>query len=316
VARARSAVTKDEQQTKAINTLGRKVLALQNQTHGPKQFQTSQCLTGIMVAKDYPCLLHVNNFATDGQGPVVFRRSGNGDEIIPIGNSELDNYVQSTDYAWNASERAHVPNVPRIKALWAHYQFQFHAFTADTRIRIDVIRRKRNISTSWFNQNEGHKTFLPHTLPQFSGICGFGPDRINTDDFKIIMTKHCYLNSAPSNDTVTAVADALDSNQDDVTEADTVPTKTVNLYIPLNKEFKCLRDNLNEVNAVQNIGQSDMEQDQTKRPEASLWAYDNQNPFDNVWIVISTDSTQHNPLMRNAVHFKQVRRVCWRDRLD
>jgi hypothetical protein len=304
------ATTKKRKDRILANT--KAIAKLQSQLYGERQCQTSYMDTKIHVKGDRPVIFHVNNPLTDGDGPLMYRQDAIGEGVHKIDGSEFDMFDQNTMYSSvTHREKKNKPNGPTLKLEWVSFQFRFHAFAADTRVRIDIVRRKR-LAVDYWNQNK-HANFLPNTLPQFNHICGYHPNMIQRKDYDIIKTKFLYLNSAPSNDVVTAVADAADSQTDDVSEATTVPTKYCSIYLPFRKVLTQLNSTTDQKTSVVN---NDMAVSGSLNQSQSGWAFDNQNPMNNVFAIVSTDSMQVNPLARSAVKFDVIRRMCWRDRQE
>lgn len=251
-------------------------------------------------------MFHVNNFQSGLHGPYVWHMSNH-----PISKPEPSGvyfmrYQGTSDNDMAELDEENIVNGPIAKLLNVEFQFKFHGFLSATRVRIDFIRQRR-IATDPWNPNK-EKQFLPHTMDGFKRIAGFDPNEIDKKCFQIIKTKYLYINS----DNRWSIQD-LASGQDEPTVRSTTDgTKYCKVFLRMNEVARQLHSSLKQTDATDNVGQSVEDDD---HPHGSSWSFTNQNPFKNVFCLISCDDPRH---MSDAITGKNVmveiiRKCRWRD---
>lgn len=306
VARARGLATKftaparqAKINRKAINTNRRQLRKLTNQLWGEFQEQKSVTTNPITVLANQPALFHVTNPASDQHGPYIHTCD------FLTGNHYLtDNHFHKwqgpSDMDNDENDEKHIPNGPKLKLLFADFQFKFHGFVNDTRLRVDFIQQK-NITTDFWNVNQPRQ-FLPNTIPGFANIAGFDPNEIDKKNYRVLKTKYLFMNAAGS-------SNATDTLQDrDTTSATTPPSKFCHIRLNLNKILKQLDSSLHEVTGLDDQAAS---VDHTGVGHGGPWRYENQHPLSNIWCLISSDDKTTWDGDHPTVEI--IRKMAWRD---
>ena len=241
-----------------------------------------------------------------GTGPEVWRVALLGDEATVIGR-RFKPFEQEGMSRWGANN---LPNGPYLKMAYAEYEFKFKGFVSDCRIRIDFVQQ-RGLKNDWFNQNK-KDMFMPQMLHGFRGICGWGLNDIDPKAYKIIKTKRVYIDAAPSNTIADNMAGAGDDQANNTVDSTTVPTKYCKVRIPLNQVLRQLVPSTQQDDGNE---KEDQAMDDTKKPGGGNYAYDNLNPLQNIWCVISTDDENGltDGLTQSTVRVEVLRKLCWRD---
>ena len=271
---------------------------------GRVQSQVSTLSESLVPHRDHPLLFHVNNPVVNHHGPYVWTLGATLGEPTAT-NAYFELFQGDSDHDMNANDDFVKVNGPKLKMLWATYQFKFSGFLQDCRIRIDVIRQK-TMTTDFYNQNKA-KQFLPNTLDGFKGLAGFSPNEIDKSKFQIIKTKYVYLNSAASSNLVDTAEDRA------TTEATTAPSKYCRISLKLNKIIKQIVPTKDELTGDDAQGEGRAE---TQHPNHSSWCYDNQHPLSNIWVLISCDDTRtlNEIPLGERVTVDIIRKLTWQDR--
>jgi hypothetical protein len=270
---------------------------------GDYQEQKSRLSSSHSVFANAPLLFHVNNPSCGSHGPYLHTTS------FPLYNSTLPTNVNFTKYAGpsdvdnDEEDEKHLPNGPKLKLLFADFQFKFTGFANDTRITIHFIQQK-SITTDFWNQNKPDQ-FLPSTLPGFKHIAGFDCNELDRKNYRVLAKRKLYLNASGSS----SVLDSLTSDPSEVTtEATTPPSRYCHIRLNLNKVLKQLNSSLNEYDGAD---YPDNSVDDSERPHGASWAYDNQHPLSNIFCLISTDD--ETPYDGDHVRCDIIRKLAWRD---
>lgn len=269
---------------------------------GDYQEQKSRLSSPAGVFANGPMMFHVNNPSCGTHGPYMHTC------VFPFYNhgtttTNFVKYAGPSDVDNDENDEKHVPNGPKLKLLFADYQFKFEGFTNDTRITVHFIQQK-NLSTDFWNQNDS-KQFLPSTISGFRNIAGFDCNEIDRKNYKVLAMRKLFLNASGSS----SITSALTHDPTEVTtEATTPPTKYCHVRLNLNKVLTQLKSSLDEV-------QGDDPQNETVdgsvRPHGASWGYDNQHPLSNIFCLISTDDV--TALDGDHVKVDIIRKLAWRD---
>lgn len=288
--------------TKVIKSNARKLRKLSNQMWGDYQEQKSRLSTTQPVFANGPVMFHVNNPACGTKGPYLHTTS------FPTYNHattavHFNKYAGPSDVDNDEGDEKHIPNGPKLKLLFADFEFKFTGWCNDTRIRIDFIQQK-NITTDFWNQNKDDQ-FLPQTLGGFRNIAGFDCNEIDRKNYRVLATRKIYLDASTSTSATTV---ALGMQTGDISDATTKSARYAHVRLKLNKVLKQLNSSINEASA-QDV--TDLPVNESDHPHGGAWAFDNQHPLSNIFCLISTDDvTSYDG---DHVQVDVIRKLGWRD---
>ena len=134
VAKARKAPVR------AIVKNARAIKKLKNDMFGPIQTQITQMQSPMYPTANSPIFFHVNNPGHANHGPYVHWVNGNSIHA----DKQFTLYQEPSQYPFTNRNEEVVPNGPKLKLLYADFQFRFSGFVPDTRIRIDFVRQKKH----------------------------------------------------------------------------------------------------------------------------------------------------------------------------
>jgi len=320
---------------RAIVKNARAITKLKNEAFGPVQTQTSQMSGSTPVTANQPCFFHVNNPNCGTHGPWMYHAGrGINDQHIADYGRYFNVYQNDSDYPFQERNEEHVANGPKLKLLYADFQFRFSGYVPDTRIRIDVVRQKRSTSdiyAHWSGIPLSLAQFLPYTFPGFKQLAGFHPNEIDRKTFEVIKTKHLYMNSHGMSSVVDHAIDAINTGTSgaqadvshDTVHATTPPVKYYHMRLNLNKIVKQLIPSLSEHSGVDTQAGNALEQENNENFQAnhSNYKWSNLHPLSNIWVLISCDDHRSLadiiPLQGAAangrVQVDVIRKMCWRD---
>jgi len=288
--RARASVKRNKtavlRNTKAIKSI-------QQKSYGPIQYATSVFTNSPqLVLRDHPVFVHINN--PNGSTPMHPSRGAE------VGTLQMGGYYQLGFFAAHVDDQ-HEEEMDsiansRCKLNWVNFQLKFDGVVTDTFVTVHVIRQKKIRQgftyDSWTNSGK----FLPEGFNDFTDLAGFTPNLLDRKAFEVVLTKRLRLHSA----------------QGAAVEAYSNKARYMNVNLKLNKYLKMLDSTVTETDGKENI-------DHAGAGNTSAWGPKNQNPYANLWMVISCDDTRTLADITNheeAVRVSMIRRCSWRDRID
>lgn len=274
---------------------------------GPIQSQTSSNRHGHVLSQDHPICFHVNNMYCNADGPFLYRPDGSNNPVI-LGHGSFDKWVGvgNAEGDVDDADMKHVPNGPKLKLLWATFDFEFAGYMDNCAIRIDFVRQKK-LDTDFYSPAHGVSNFLPHSVAAFNRIAGFCENRIDRTKYEVLKTKHLYINSRG----LQTVADASQDRM--TTEPTTSNIKRCRIALKMNKICKMLRDTTDETSRVQSTDDT-MATNSTHYSNSS-WGFDNQHPLSNVFCILSTSDTTgiQDFATGDRLSVKIIRKMTWQD---
>jgi len=291
----------------AITKLVKSVKQLKFNEWGTIQSQTSSNRHGHVFSQDHPICFHVNNLFTNADGPMLYQPNGSNNPVI-LGHGSFDKWVGVGNAEGDVDDKniTHIPNGPKLKLLWATYDFEFQGYMDNCNIRIDFVRQKK-LDLDFYSPSHGVNNFLPHSLAAFNRISGFSENRIDTTKFQILKTKHLFINSRG----LQTAADA--SLERMTTEPTTTNVKRCRVALKLNKICKQLRNSTDEQSRVQD--HDDPMHSLSTQYSNSAWGFDNQHPLSNIFCIISTSDTTgiQDFATGDRLSVKIIRKMTWMD---
>lgn len=271
---------------------------------GSWQTTSSSWSAKMNVTDAHPLCFHVNNPHSGAQGPYVWRPNLLGDitqtstQFIQWNGADTDSHL--------ARSANFVPNGPKLMLRSMDFQFKFHGFVNNTRIRVDFVRQKHMPRNIFNPNNPTRENFLPQTLKNFRWLAGFSQNYIDRTTYQVLATKYVYMNSKGD-------ANPTDTAQDRLTtEPSTPSTKYCHVHLKLNKILRQLEPSLNEETGHDYPAHEGEDMD---RSHGSSYAYDNQYPTSNIFCIISSDDGQGflDALTGDAVGVEVIRKCTWQD---
>ena len=248
---------------------------------------------------------HVNNPGHGATGPYLWTPSNHTAGVIAGSTFNLDQLLATQGYS--QEDALNAPDGPVLKLLNASFQIKLSGFVEDTRCRILCVQQKRIDADFWSQRTAG--MFLPQQLCNMKRLAGFSPNDIDRRVFRVLADKRIYMNSKGSSNLVD-----LNTN-DNTVDGTTPPTRYCKINLRLNQVCRMLqKDGIND------DGDGDTDRHaHTKggsdHPHNAIWAFDNQHPLKNTWIIISTDdeSTLGATFTGDAVGVQIIRKLTWQD---
>ena len=270
------------------------IKSLQNKSLGPVQYATSTFTNSAqIVLRDHPLFVHVTN--PNGSTMTHPDRGAEVGAISMGGYNRIGSFAAYID-AQHENELGGLANGSRLFLKYVNYQIKFEGVVTDTNVTVHVIRQKsvRQGFTydSWTNSGK----FLPEGFTDFPKLAGFTPDILDRKNFEVIATRRLRMHSA----------------QGAATEAYSNKASYMNINLKLNKHLKQLESTTQEQTGDDNV-------DGAGAGNTSAWGPKNQNPYSNIWMVISCDDTRTLGDIVNheeSVRVSMIRRCAWRDRID
>jgi len=309
-ARRTSAKASTVRNARAIARNYKLVKRVADKQWGDWQAQSSHfgLLTGCHVLQDHPIVFHVNDPGHNNHGPRIFLSNyGIGHTIHPVGLFNFDP-PRMTQFFDGENESHHLPNGPRLMLRWAKYTFRFNGFVQNTHIRIDFVRERATPQVNpWRGNDYTNHTHLPYTAKTFSGICDtMDANYIDPKYFHVLKTKHLYMNSMASSNTIDHAQDRRTS------DPTTSNVRECTIFLRLNKVCTQLSTSISD--------EADQHDNYTTDPsgedmEAASYTYANQDPHKNIFCIISSnDKTDVASVVTgNSVNVEIQRRMCWQD---
>lgn len=310
-ARTRTSVTTNKRAVLSNARLANKnalaIKRLKFNEWGSIQSQTSSNRHGHVFSQDHPICFHVNNMYTNADGPFLYRPDGGNNPVI-LGHGSFDKWVGVGNAEGDVDDGdiKHIPNGPKLKLLWATFDFEFSGYLDNCQIRIDFVRQKK-LDTDFYSPAHGVNNFLPHALGAFNRIAGFTENRIDRSKYQVIKSKFLYINSRG----LQTVADASQDRM--TTEPTTSNVKRCRVALKMNKICKMLRDTTDEATRVQST--DDSMATQSTHYSDSSWGFDNQHPLSNVFCILSTSDTTgiQDFATGDRLSVKIIRKMTWQD---
>jgi len=285
----------------AITKNAAAITTLTKTLQGDLQTQASMLADAQVVVSAKPLCFQLNNPGLGDYGPQLLRAAETHDHC-----DRLTKFVLEDRGPFYANEQHHVPNGPKLFIENVQLKFEFYGFVDSTRIRVDIVRQKK-IDKQYWNPHDGTMNYMPNNLHGFEHLAGFTSREIDRSTFEVLQTKHLYLNSKASSNLADAAQDRPTS------EATTSPYKLLTMNVPLKKTYTQLEATVNETTGVDDT-QLDAHGEDGAESKGS-YSYDNQDPFTNVWCIISTDdmTALGDVVTGDSVRVNIIRKVTWRD---
>lgn len=305
---------------RGVRSNTRAIKRLRQQLWGPIQSQTTYfgIATGCHILTDHPLVFHVNNPGHGAQGPQVYLTNygtvgANQTGLAKVGNGFDIRTPHQKDGTLNVGtheDSGDQPNGPALKLLSVHYDFKFSGFADNTNVRIDVVRQKRGQPTSPWQTIAMHPShlYLPETAHTFKGIAGFSQHFIDRKQYDVLMTKRLFFNSRGSSN----VQDDLSGTN--TVDATTKPIQMASLHLKLNKILRQITSSVQEADFIRD--DTDMNAS-TITQDSGGYSYDNQNPFQNIFVIISSDDKTDvgSVVTGDSISMEVFRRCHWQDKV-
>lgn len=201
---------------KRMNKMSRAISLNRKLAYGHTQRNLQKVQAPILVMRSTPVAFQATNFGT-GTNSSAWQINSSG-AVAALTTFGVNDVV--SDGYW-ANQNNDVPDTGQYRALYANYKFICKGNTSvnDRYIRIDFIQPRpasfRNINSTI------NPLVLPYSLQALQNLCD--GNMINPTYFKIICTKHVYINSK--------------SISDNNTVSTTGNTKVVNIMLKINKNM-------------------------------------------------------------------------------
>lgn len=305
VASATSAV----REQRLIKTVLAKVKTnMATQLYGPLQTQVQISSAVWIPTRDTPFAFNMTNMNASNYGPQVYKTLnplGTGDIMATSGRfTRVQPYKHQTEQ--DHSSEGHIVNGPSFYPVGTKLEFRFRGFVDNTHIRIDFVRCKSIVNRGGINNNESDidYTILPKALFNMRGLAGFNVGQI-PNNFEVIQTKKLFMNSKPKSSLADTAFESYPT-----TEGTTSDVKhcSMSYYWPKGTR----------------ITQYDTQTNESTGAEATSgfangpYSWDNTDPRQQVWCIISTDdeTTIDAVLTGDEIKVDCIRTCIWRDRLD
>jgi len=310
----------------ALNSVFRQVKANTRRLDGVYQTITGVS-PSIIVTAATPTGLHLNNLnvgaKTNGHpaGPQWFQASDNNPVAEP---QYIGVETRAMAIMKDQRNKAH-PHCtgPKCKWLGTELQFKFEGFLDDTRVKIFIVQEKKQYrldpwqqyTTRMSDYNNPLKddvemaAHMPYTLNQWRNIIGFNANSVNYKQYKVLATKSLYFNSRRTE----APSGHIEGDNAFV-DATTKPVQYCSIKLKPNRMLYQLRSSQNEMGVMDDLtdpAPADAAHDQ------GPWSFDNQNPYANVFCIVTTDdeSALTGTLTGDRVKFTCIRRNWWQDQI-
>jgi hypothetical protein len=291
-----------------ITQLARQVKANKRQLDG--EYQTKTGRSAIMQFNyKAPLCLHLNNLnvgarnttasSLNAEGPQWIRAHFNNGDLISTNNQLLGHEDVVTAKMAPLDHTNAMCNGPKCRWLGTELQFEFTGYVNDCHIGIYVVQeRKGPRSDPWgaIKGTNAPPVHLPYTLNQWKELEDFGANRINYQRYKVIASRKVYMNSRVFQQNE-ALADAGDAIGADVADdearilATTRPIKRVRMKLRPNKMLYQIQSTQAETGTQVMDADPNPREQHTQGP----WAFDNQLPLNNMWLIVTTDNRADLP---------------------
>jgi hypothetical protein len=308
----------------ALNSVFRQVQANTRRLDGVYQTITGVS-PAIIVTSATPTALHLSNLNVGGKthghpaGPQWFQASDDNPVAEP---QYIGRETRAMAIMKDQRNKAH-PHCtgPKCKWLGTELQFKFEGYLDDTRIKIFIVQQRKQYKLDPWSQYTSRVAshtladdvemapHMPYTLNQFKHLLGFNANTLNYKQYKVLATKSLYFNSRRTE----APTGHIEGDNAFV-DATTKPVQYCTMKIKPNQMLYQLRSTLNEMGVHDDINDpapADADYDQ------GPWSFDNQNPYSNVWCIVTTDdeSALAGSLSGDRVKFTCIRRNWWQDQV-
>ena len=316
----------------------RAIATLKDNKYGAVQTNYSKMLTRVHVTREYPACLHLNSLYSGQTGEPVNYWLQAKQQFPGVQQPVMDNYDQVHPFSplgqlmKDSSEFQPRPNGPEMLWKSTSLKFEISGWVADTHVDIYIVQQRtaKHLPDPWRteHQNSDHAdTYLPYILPQWNHI-GSKPmtgNWIDRSQYKIIAHKNCYLDavaSHPPTSLIQGTADkaaelfAFSANQD--YPARSAPPKTQACkYVTVNINPNMVVKQLKSATGVDNIENLQFSANSAEDKTEGPWSYDNIDPRQNLWAIVTTSDPGHDLLAPNhRVFFTCQRTNTWRDTND
>jgi len=292
----------------------------------------------VHVTKNYPACLHLNSLYCGQTGEPAVKWIQANAQILGSQQPVMDDYTL-VNHPFQPQASIMTDNVdfqPRPdgnNVLWKSttLKFEFNAWVPETWVDIYIVQQKvgKHIPDPWDTDvntvtPHGHQ-YLPYTLPQWRDI-GSKPmsgNWIDRSQYRIIKHKKLYMDSVGDTPPVgvfhttadniaegTILHDAMRASHTTKT-ATTNAVRYCNITITPNMVMKQLKSAANSVTGEDDLDfNANTHEDKTIGP----WSYDNIDPRQNIWAIVTTSDPGHDQLdSTHAVRFRCERINTWRD---
>lgn len=313
------------------------IATLKDNKFGSTQTNYSQMLTHVHVTNKYPACFHMNDLYSGQSGEPESSWIQPKSQFPGHQQPVMDDYNQLSPFKplaqlmKDSSDFQPRPNGPEMLWKSTMLKFEIAAWAADTHIDIYIVQQRtgKHIPDPWRTQHNTAvhaDTYLPYILPQWNDI-GSKPmsgNWIDKSQYKIIKHKHIYIDSVTNHPPTSLLQQAahtaagiLVDNQPTrpslSAAAKTQATKYVTMTIRPNMVVKQLQSATGVDNVEALSFNANTAEDKTDGP----WSYDNIDPRQNIWAIVTTSDPGHDQLSQNhKVLFKCHRVNTWRDTND
>lgn len=311
--------------TTAINRNTARLNKLAAQQYGYYQTQTQISNALFNVTESTPAICQLTNLAHGATGahfkyPHNYTNGLVSDSSLPdlqsfsvftapmMGDSDMIENVQH-----------HVPNGNRLMWRMCELKFEVSGFLDNTNVDIWIVQERPQRQDPWHTRGtHGLPTHLPYTVPQFCGISGFTANRINYKKYKVLKHRHLFFNSKPSSSLLDGTVGEVVSEgaQQATVDATTRHIKQCSIKWRPNMLLKQLKHSMSQNEDV--MRDTPNMDGNTSFAGAGSWHWDNIDPLQNIWCIITTDdsSTLGSTLDGDAVTVNVIRRNVWQDIMD
>ena len=194
----------DNKQTAQINKLTKQVYNLQMSKFGNVQQNYHALAEQLKPAATKPICFDMNDYTCERGvviGGLVYQHDPAN--VPPSEPVEVTHWIRNDNgqnFYWQ-NQNEDQPDAGSYLAMDATYFFsiQGNRSLSDTRIRLDLIVQKEDVSFPSFATAATQSLALPDTLQYMKHLCDPYQNRINPTYFRKIMTKIVYINSSKTN---------------------------------------------------------------------------------------------------------------------
>jgi hypothetical protein len=275
------------------------------------------------VSDQRPCCIHLNNLFHDSRlGPRVIRPhqsiiTDHAQDVLDDYNvagtfTEIHHHMHGGD-----DHTTPIPNGDVLLWKGTTLKIKVKGYVANTYCDFYIVKEKRQkyMLDPWRAEETSQRAHhMPYTLEQWRMISGpFTAQSVNKQQYDVISHKRIFMNSARSISPGDVAAEAVDMAHSEI-DPTTRNEKLVFFNLRPNKVLKVLDNSMSQMTGQQDFGiDADPNQDKTIGP----WTYDNQNPYDNWWLICTTtDEGGDIATPAHRMQMQVIRTNYWRDKLD
>lgn len=325
---------------KLVVANARAIASLKQDKYGPLQRNYSEMTAPAHVTVNYPACLHLNSlYCGQANEPPEKWIQANTTFLNILSQPVMDDYTYAgsaftplTPLMIDGSRVMPRPTGPEMLWKSTTLKFEITGWVPDTHLDIYIVQQKtaKHIPDPWRTEhNNPHSdAYLPYLLPQWNGI-GSKPmsgNWIDRTQYKIIQHKHVYMDSVANHapgtilETVAGAAAATvgaTPGGDFLIGSAKEPTTQAQRFVTMRITPNMVVKQLKSAMGPENVENLDFNANTMETKTEGPWSYDNIDPKQNLWAIVTTSDPGHDQLTtHHKVLFKCHRINEWRDRQD